>query len=185
MTKDQIRERMRHERRTLSSEFLTVSGTEISNRILDCGSIRQATTVMLFLPSFNEPQIDEVFARLWDISIKTAVPVSDTDNFTITPYLIDDLNYVRKGAYGIREPIKTHAIAIADIDTAVIPGVAFSKNGDRLGFGKGYYDRFLAEFRGVKHGVCYDFQVLDTLPAAPHDVKMDTIITEKRIYNDF
>lgn len=185
MTKDQIREHMRSERRILPAEILTASGIEISNRILDCNSIRQSTTVMLFLPSFNEPQIDEVFARLWNIGIKTAVPVSDTENFTITPYLIDDLNCVIKGAYGIREPIKTHAIAINDIDTAVIPGVAFSKSGDRLGFGKGYYDRFLADFKGVKLGICYDFQVLDTLPTAPHDVKMDTIITEKRIYNDF
>lgn len=176
---------MRSHRRALSSEFMTQAADAIVKNILRCIQTTSVSTVMLFLPSFNEPQIDTVFPLLWNIGIKTAVPVSNTDDFTITPYEINDLNHVIKGAYGIREPYKTVPIPVSAIDVAVIPGVAFGKHGERLGFGKGYYDRFLADFNGIKLGVCYDFQLLDALPTDNYDVTMNTIITEKRIYNDF
>ena len=76
-------------------------------------------------------------------------------------------------------------VPIHEIDTILVPAVAFSRSGDRLGFGKGYYDKLLMNFKGTVIGIGYDFQVIDELPSLPHDIRMNKIITEKRIYDDF
>lgn len=87
---------------------------------------------------------------------------------------------VIKGKYLIPEPTGQIFNDYKNIDLAIIPGMAFDSHGHRLGRGKGYYDRLLShpEFRNIcKVGVCFDFQYFDTIPAEPHDVLMDKIIT--------
>jgi 5-formyltetrahydrofolate cyclo-ligase len=97
---------------------------------------------------------------------------------------ISDPAELRQGAFGIMEPDTTcEALAPQEIDIIVVPGVAFDVSGKRIGYGKGYYDRVLhsLEGEGKLMGFCYDFQLLDEIVGEPHDVKMDLIITEKRV----
>lgn len=91
---------------------------------------------------------------------------------------MDDL---KKGAYGILEPSVVKTADEKDIDVILVPGLAFDRHGGRMGFGKGYYDRLLETSIAVKIGLCYDFQLFDTIPTESHDVPMDFIITEKEI----
>jgi len=75
---------------------------------------------------------------------------------------------------------------IADIDLVIVPGVVFDKSGHRIGYGHGYYDRFLDNLEkinknAVKVGLAYDFQIADKVPIEKHDVPVDKIVTEKRI----
>ena len=182
MCKDIIRDEMKSKRKALSHDFIEYASEKIKNTVLN--SIKDAKCVMIYLSSFKEPDTFALFKELQNRGIKTVVPVSDTTTFTITPSLVTNDDLV-KGAYGIYEPKSVVPVSASDIDIALIPGIAFSKKGDRLGFGKGYYDRFLSEFRGTKIGICYDFQILSDIPVSSHDVKMDYIITETRIYNDF
>ena len=65
------------------------------------------------------------------------------------------------------------------MEVAIIPGLAFGKNDTRLGYGKGVYDQLLANFKGLKIGLAYDFQIVDKLPKERHDLKMDMVLTEK------
>lgn len=185
MNKDELRNSMKSKRRPLSKDFIKNSSMAISNNILSLESIINAKNIMVYLSSFNEPDTFELTSKLLDLKKNISVPVSDVDTCTITPSLITSLDTLKKGAYGIYEPTEILSVPVNTIETVLIPGIAFSKSGDRLGFGKGYYDRFLSEFQGTKIGICYDFQILDTIPITSHDVKMDLIITEKRIYNDF
>ena len=67
------------------------------------------------------------------------------------------------------------------IDLFLVPGVAFDKSGNRLGYGKGYYDQLLHNTTGLKIGICFDCQVVDAIPNETHDIKMDIIVTESRI----
>lgn len=88
------------------------------------------------------------------------------------------------GTFGISEPCRScpdHGIA--DLDLMVIPGVAFDLRGHRIGFGKGYYDRCLAEGRGktLLVGFCHDFQLVEEVPAEGHDIRMDLLVTESRV----
>ena len=86
--------------------------------------------------------------------------------------------YTHTGAYGITEPSNTDETATADmIDLIIVPAMAFDTQGNRLGRGKGYYDRLLAKTNAVTIGIGYDFQLLDSIPAAPHDRKMNYIFT--------
>ncbi len=174
---------MKQQRRSLSPDFISTASQIITDRIME--HIHPDDCIMLYLSAFKEPDTFMLLDILHSRNIRTVVPVSDTDSLTITLSLITSVSELNKGAYGISEPKKVMPVSVSDINTAIIPGIAFSENGDRLGFGKGYYDRFLAEFKGLKIGICYDFQVLPEIPTSPHDVKMDLIITETRIYNDF
>ncbi|WP_413582159.1 5-formyltetrahydrofolate cyclo-ligase [Bdellovibrio sp. HCB288] len=85
-----------------------------------------------------------------------------------------------QGAFGVLEPDPNSAIIdLKGIHGLLIPGLVFNKNGNRLGKGKGFYDKTLAHFKGVKVGVCFDFQISEqTLPMEAHDEKMDYILTE-------
>ena len=84
------------------------------------------------------------------------------------------------GAFNIQEPVGSTTVPLSTIDVAIIPGIAFDKNGIRLGRGKGYYDRLLCQCDVLKVGICYDFQLMDKLPSDTHDIPMDIIITPKQ-----
>lgn len=87
-----------------------------------------------------------------------------------------------KSKHGILEPIHAQEILKKDIDVMVIPMVAFDEQKNRMGHGKGYYDRYLKDFHGEKIGVAFECQKLAQLDVYPHDIPMDLIITEKYVY---
>lgn len=185
MTKNELRELMKAQRRALSADDIKTFSSAITKNVCSLPCFICADTVMIYISSFKEPDTHMLLDYIFAHGKKCVVPVSDTDTFNITPSYIKSADDLKQGAYGIPEPRIINPAAISDIDIALIPGIAFDIHGNRTGFGKGYYDRFLSEFKGVKIGVCYDFQIQTDIPADTHDIKMDFIITEKRIYNDF
>lgn len=109
------------------------------------------------------------------------VPVCRTKNCTMAASQITSLKNLTKNSYGILEPdqiINENAM----FDAIIFPGAAFDLSGSRIGYGKGYYDRFMSklDYKPKKIGICYDFQLLKKIPSEAHDVKMDLIITEDR-----
>lgn len=85
---------------------------------------------------------------------------------------------------GMEEPVSGDFVETQSLQGFLIPGLAFSQQGHRLGRGKGYYDRTLSEASGIRVGVCYDMQVTEEIgPLEKHDLKMDYLITEKKIYS--
>lgn len=92
----------------------------------------------------------------------------------------EDLDF---GAFGVLEP--SEVIEIKDpseLELIMVPGVVFSIQGDRIGLGKGYYDRFLKRCPGIKVGLAYEEQIVDELPSMPHDVPMNLILTDQTLY---
>lgn len=85
------------------------------------------------------------------------------------------------GYYGILQPKDNKETDVQNIDVIFIPGVAFDKSGVRLGWGTGTYDQLLIGSRSLKIGLCYDFQIADSMPKEDHDIKVDLIVTEKRV----
>jgi 5-formyltetrahydrofolate cyclo-ligase len=95
---------------------------------------------------------------------------------------IEDMNQLKIGRYDILEPIEElKTINPNDPEILFIPGIAFGINYERLGRGGGYFDIFLPKTSGLKVGLAYEFQIFDSLPVQEHDIKMDIIVTEKRI----
>lgn len=79
---------------------------------------------------------------------------------------------------GVKEPINTDIVNHQIADIIIVPGIAFDRKMNRLGRGKGYYDKFLSQTKATKIGICFDFQLLDSIPCNDHDIKMDIIISE-------
>lgn len=180
-TKDDIRSAVKAKRRMLTPEQINEWSGRITEHILSLDCYRHAGTVMSYLSAFKEPSTGGIISHMFKDNKSIVVPVTDTDTFTITPSYLTSPDKLVRGAYGIMEPAECIKARISDIDLALIPGIAFDTSGARIGFGKGYYDRFLSAFSGIKAGLCYDFQLLGYVPSSPHDIKMDIIITEKRI----
>lgn len=115
---------------------------------------------------------------------KTLVyPRTDWETWRIVPALLKDPNVLRPGRFGVPEPTTTLAPVGPDsIDLALVPGVAFDIYGHRLGYGGGFFDRFLSALpdHAAAWGLAFDVQVMGRLPAEPHDVKVDVVVTETR-----
>ena len=136
----------------------------------------QARVVLLYhsLP-------DEVFTHglveEWSQRKEVLLPVVVGDELELRRYTgKEDL---RIGAYGIEEPVGELFTDYDRIEVAVIPGVAFDACGNRLGRGKGYYDRLLPRLSTYNIGICYDFQALDEVPHEPFDQRMDAVLTDR------
>lgn len=181
MIKDEIREDMRAKRRALSKDDVKVKSDEIRQRLFRVESVKSAETVCTFISAFKEPDTVEIIKELWKQGKKVVVPITDIESGTLSLSYISSMDDMTKGAYGILEPKTVHTADETDIDVILVPGLAFDRNGERMGFGKGYYDRLLENSKAVKIGLCYDFQILEKIPTESHDVPMNFIITEKEI----
>ncbi len=150
---------------------------------LKAQSFFQSARSILFFASLPEepdlwPLVNETLAG----KKMAALPCFDADNQTYVPRHLKDIHVeILSGKFGIREPASTCiAIPLDDLDVVLVPGVAFSLDGHRLGRGKGFYDRLLENFNGKKIGIAFDEQIVDAIPVEKNDVIMDLILTPTR-----
>jgi len=130
-----------------------------------------AQTVMAFVGTNGEPDTDGLFARLERDGKRLVLPRVEGER--IVPCLVGD--GLRPGAFSVPEP--AGEVCPADeIDLVLVPGLAFTAEGVRLGQGGGYYDRFLAALACPTIGVCFTEQVVDELPREPHDVAVGALV---------
>ncbi|MBD5290875.1 MAG: 5-formyltetrahydrofolate cyclo-ligase [Bacteroides sp.] len=115
------------------------------------------------------------FLNKWASRKKFYLPRVNGVDLEILPY---DEQRLELGSFHIEEPTGSDTVGIDEIEMVVVPAVAYDRLGNRLGRGKGYYDRLLADTRATKVGVAYDFQLFDVIPSEPHDVRMDLVITQ-------
>ncbi len=183
MGKAEIRDKMKQLRRSMSAEEICGKSTEITAVLFSLECFKNAKTVMVYLSAFREVDTAQIIERLISDGKKIVVPICNVENCTITPSYIKDFSDMHKGAYGIWEPKKTEKADVSDIDMIIVPGIAFDENGNRCGFGKGYYDKLLCGCRAVKVGLCYDFQIVKSLETNEYDIPMDFVISERRTIN--
>ena len=118
------------------------------------------------------------FIDKWHHTKNFFLPRVNGLNLEILPYNRSRLSL---GAFHIEEPQGSDTTDISEIEMVVVPAVAYDRRGNRVGRGKGYYDRLLANTKAVKVGVAYDFQLVDEIDAEPHDVKVDFVITNRGV----
>ena len=142
-------------------------------RLLQILAQRKPQVVALFAPLRDEVQIGSLMQR---IECCVVVPRVEGDEMEFYDLASGAL---AEGTFGIMEPQSGEPIESRKIDVMVVPGVAFTPSGDRLGRGKGFYDRYLSRegFRAYCVGVCYPHQVVDELPVEPHDRRMDEVVS--------
>jgi 5-formyltetrahydrofolate cyclo-ligase len=161
---------------------------EIFRRLAALPEYAAAATVLVYLDIRSEVRTRWFLPSAWAAGKRVAVPFCEESRLGL--FRLDHLDQLAPGAMGILEPksdLRTLAdkrIAPADLDLIVVPGLSFDRRGGRLGYGKGYYDKLLHEVRGdaAKVAVCFECQLAAEIPALPHDVRMDLIVTEKAVY---
>ena len=168
--KQQLRERMREEASRYSAKERADWSIQICERIQKLSAWQNADSVLLFVPTAHEPDI----SSLMNQGKRVSLPRFNEQRGQYEACVVS--GELVAGRFGIQEPGASCAVATA-LDLVVAPGVAFALDGSRLGRGKGYYDRLLAQLKAVKIGVCFDWQIVQTIPRDSHDVLMDHIVT--------
>ena len=184
--KERLRKRVLAVRMGLDRSQVEVSGQAILERVLGLETYRRAKLVHTYVSSKeNEVDTRALICTCLAQGKRVAVPVVMPGAKAMAHALIDGLDRLVVGSYGLAQPDPAEIVwlpAEARIDLVVVPGLAFDRRGQRIGWGGGYYDRFLAQVQTVKIGLCYDELVLDCIPGEPHDVPVDVVVAETAIY---
>ncbi len=176
MNKQELRKEIRRRKQSFSDEQLSIKSLPIieklSARINELG----AKNIIMYYSLPDEVDTHHAIDLLLKDNANIYLPkVTGEGTMEIRRY--EGKESMREGAFGIMEPCGGVLHRYEDIDLIVVPGMAFDKNFNRLGRGKGYYDRFLAKTTNKKKiGICFDFQVVDSIPTEETDIRMDELI---------
>jgi 5-formyltetrahydrofolate cyclo-ligase len=140
--------------------------------------VDRAGKVVLYASIRNEVRTDGIFSRIKRIGKQVFFP--RISGASIEFVAVEKWSELGPGKWGVPEPRSGVPGALEGVDLVVVPGVAFDERGCRLGFGKGYFDKALSNYRGIKVGLAYDFQVLRRIPDEEGDLYCDYIFTESR-----
>lgn len=173
MNKDNLRKLMLERRKNIlnKKELSTI----IVNKLLDLDIYKNSRVIALYYSLCDEVDTKDLIIK----SLDKIVLLPRIINDKIVFIEINSNTKYEKSNIGVMEPIGT--IYDGAIDLIIVPGVAFDREHNRLGFGKGYYDKYLKDKDIYKIGICFNKQLTDTLPIDDYDIKMDLIITEKEL----
>ena len=168
-------------------KYRTSKSLKISKRLRSLAVYKKAKVVMFFITHGSEVITKTMVANAWKEGKITAAPVVNEKETTMCAAKFSSFKKsLKKGAYGILEPDlnKCACVAEKDISLVLVPAVSFDSCGHRIGYGKGYYDKWLKSIPIARRvGLSYDFQVTDKLPFTKNDLKVSKVLTEKRIVN--
>ncbi len=175
MNKDDIRRRVKARKTMLDDSDRMTAAQSVFAMLEQTAAFMLADRILMYHSLPDELSTHE-FIRRWSPRKHFYLPRVNGVNLDILPY---DESRLSLGSFHIEEPTGDDTTDINDIELIVVPAVAFDRKGNRVGRGKGYYDRLLSGSKATKIGVGYDFQLIDEgIDADPHDVRMDVIITE-------
>lgn len=177
--KNTLREQIKKRRKALTHEEIEEKSAKITQLLTAFAIYRSAKCICVYMAAFNEPRTMPLIQKALADGKTVCVPITDTENTTLSLSYIHDISALRKGAYGIFEPTVIDSANPRDVDLIVVPGIVFDKSGSRIGFGKGFYDRLLTDTRAVKVGLCYQFQLCEGVPSDKHDIPMNMLVTEE------
>lgn len=178
--KTSLRQRLRQFLKELSPEQVREGSRQVVRHLFTCPEYQRAKTVMAFLSLPGEVDTADILADCWQGGKRVVVPRIDSDQKTMVAVEIRDLAGLAVNWYGIREPVGGPPIPPTEIDLVLVPGLGFDLEGNRLGRGGGYFDRFLSRLqtRAVKCGLGWEKQIVECVPVRPWDVKVDMLVTE-------
>jgi len=188
-TKDAIRRQMRTRRKALTTEERERAAKAVCARLSDDRDIMnevdpfyydEKCTVAVYLASPDEIDLSDLILELLKRGVNVVAPRWNGETYELAKVKgLSDAD-LRRGPMNILEPAEADIVAPEEVGVWIIPGLAFTKRGNRLGYGGGWYDRLLASASksARKIGVAHEFQIVDDLPNEPHDIRMDGIVTD-------
>jgi len=187
MNKNDIRKLALEQRLNLSLREINSSSKIIKSKIFDKFDFNNINLIHIFLPIVEKGEINtwliinEIFKN-YD-HVKIIIPKIYKED--MKHFMYTSGTWLKRGNFGIFEPVNEIEFKkISDIDIIIVPLLAFDKNGNRVGYGKGYYDKFLIKCdKSIKVGICLDSPILNINDINKYDIKLDYCITPNKIYN--
>lgn len=178
LTKAQIRSKILRKLKTQKEEDRNRKSKLIKDKLLRNKVFKKAKVVMFYIAFGGEVNTKEMIREAIKLGKLICVPIFRKDKEIMQPAVFEDQAKLKKGPYGVLEPVTETFVKPEDLDLIVVPGIAFDKGGNRLGRGKGCYDRFLGSLSDntPSIGLAFDFQVLPLIPATSFDVSVKKII---------
>lgn len=183
MPKRTLRQQILARRRELTHEKWLESSRRAEQQLTSLTEFSGAECIALYAPAHNEIDTSGILEAAFTAGKRVLYPAVCGHHMVFRQ--VEGLHCLQEGCFGILEPCPTGIDHLADEpDLIVVPGVAFDRHGHRIGYGKGYYDRFLLHPGRSAHlvGLCHDFQLVETdIPAEEHDIRMEIIVTDQRV----
>jgi len=182
--KDVLRKEILRKREQLSPDAAQKMSRVIKKRLFELDEFQNAHTILFYISYDNEVFTHEMIKEAFSLEKHVVVPCTDNKNKCVVLSTLKKWDDLCIGAYNIFEPKKEckSEILLDSIDLILVPGVAFDLQGNRIGHGMGYYDRLLQNAsQKTKIGLAFELQIVKTISNDKHDIRMDKIVTEKRI----
>ncbi len=184
--KTKLRARALAQRDALDLDQIEIGAQALLEHVLGLAEYQRAAVIHTYVSSkANEVDTRELIHISLEQDKRVVVPVVEQGVETMGHAVLAGMNELVNGPMGLVQPDPRMAAWLDDagaIDLVVVPGIAFDRRGHRIGFGGGFYDRFLATVSCAKVGLCYDALLLDAIPDEAHDVAMDIVVAESAIY---
>ncbi|HIJ95397.1 MAG TPA: 5-formyltetrahydrofolate cyclo-ligase [Desulfuromonadales bacterium] len=183
MPKRSLRAQLLAERRSLNRHLWLTSSRAAQKNLLSLAEFQRAECIALYAPAHNETDTSLLLTAACASGKRVLYPAVCGQKMVFRR--LESPESLQKGAFGIMEPCPACTEhGIDEVDLIVVPGVAFDLTGHRIGYGKGFYDRFLHHSGRTAHliGLCHDFQLIEgPIQIDPHDIPMEIVVTETRI----
>lgn len=177
MDKKALRRAIGDKKRALSESEIESRSVFLADRLFETEAYRRSGSLYAYLSFNQEVRTAPIIERAWADGKRVAVPkVVGRDMVFIW---LESFDQLKEGYFGIPESIEDGPVADDPAALVLMPGLAFDREGRRVGYGGGFYDRFLARERGHPTlALCFDFQMVDSLEAEAHDVAVDQVVTD-------
>ncbi len=185
LVKTELREKYKNLRREMPPEEKERIDSKIERRVVNLWAFRESKVIIAYISKKIEVDTSYIIETAFSLGKKVAVPRCVEGTREMEFFLINSRNDLEKGSYGLLEPVPERCEKLTDFSDSlcIVPAIAFDMSGYRLGFGKGYYDRFLSRFPGKTAGICYSDCVASTqLPHGKYDRCIDMLITENKLH---
>jgi 5-formyltetrahydrofolate cyclo-ligase len=185
-----LRQEVLARRDNLTRDKRIARSNSIAQKVMALPEVMNACTVLVYMHFRSDVETFELINRMFTAKKSVTIPYTRTDIFQLIAVHVTDLvQQVIPGYCGIPEPrpelVDKASCDPKNIDVVIIPGSVFDRRGGRLGYGGGYYDRFLTNEApaAVRIGLAFEDQVVEKVPIEPHDQPMDFVVTEENIYD--
>lgn len=181
--KKELRKKYRNIRETMPASQKIKADKSIYQKLINFSEYKKAKTVLIFVSKKIEVDTIEIINQAFKDGKKVAVPKCLDKKGRMAFFVINSLDELKNDSFNLLEPDENKAPMLVNFNNSIciLPGFAFDSKGYRIGFGKGYYDRFLQKYSGIKIGICYNSCIVDSLPHGRYDVCANYIVTQKYI----
>lgn len=175
MDKKELRRKIREQKRAMTEEQIVAASERLGELFCSCPQYKEAKTIYGYLPYNQEVRTVPMLEQAIRDGKRVAVPKCYGDQMRFI--YMDDLSKVEKGYANIPEPVADEPVADDPTALVLMPGLAFTKDGKRMGYGGGFYDKFLAaEPNHPTVALCYDFQMVEDIPTEDYDIPVDCVL---------